>query len=102
MSASLNLFYDMIVDDPMKNKDLVPSFVSVLKQVIEHRLPKDFDYHKVPAPWMQIKLLKILALLGKDDRAASESMYEVLRDCLRRADIQSSAAYGTLRSSLAR
>lgn len=47
MSASLNLFYKMICDDPTKEKDLVPSFVSVLKQVIEHRLPKDFDYHKV-------------------------------------------------------
>ena len=96
MAASLNLFFDMIVDDPMQCKDLVPSFVSVLKQVIERRLPKDFDYHKVPAPWLQIKLLKILSLLGKDDRAASENMYEVLRDCLRRADIQSSAAYAVL------
>jgi len=45
---------------------------------------------------MQIKLLRILARIGADDQSASESMYEVLRDCLRRADIQSSAAYGTL------
>lgn len=58
-------------------QDLVPSFVSILKQIIERRLPRDFDYHKVPAPWMQIKLLKLLALLGKDDQSASEAMYEV-------------------------
>ena len=55
-------------------KDLVPTFVSILKQVIERRLPKDFDYHKVPAPWMQVKLLKIMSLLGADDQSSSESM----------------------------
>lgn len=114
MAASLNLFYDMSLEDPSKFKDLAPSFVSILKQIIEHRLPREFDYHKVPifrfvllcedligcikvpAPWVQIKILKILAILGADDHAVSEGMYEVLRDCLRRADVQSTAAYGEL------
>ena len=48
----------------------------------------------MPAPWLQIKLMKILALLGADDQSASEAMYEVLRDAMRRADIQSTIAYG--------
>lgn len=33
-----------------------------LTKVIEHRLPREYDYHRMPAPWIQIKLLKILAL----------------------------------------
>lgn len=49
-------------------QDLVPSFVSILKQITEHRLPRDFDYHRMPAPWIQMRLLRILALLGRADR----------------------------------
>eukprot|EP00035_Acanthoeca_spectabilis_P034808 m.31001 g.31001 ORF g.31001 m.31001 type:complete len:1232 (-) comp6877_c0_seq1:65-3760(-) len=96
MAASLNIFYDMSRRDATPFKDLVPSFVSILKQIIERRLPRDFDYHKVPAPWMQIKLLKLLALLGKDDQSASEAMYEVIRDCLQWAESQSTAAYAVV------
>ena len=79
MAASLNIFYDMARADAANYKDLVPTFVSILKQVIERRLPKDFDYHKVPAPWMQVKLLKIMALLGADDQSSSEAMCKDLR-----------------------
>eukprot|EP00045_Choanoeca_perplexa_P016505 m.223991 g.223991 ORF g.223991 m.223991 type:complete len:1020 (+) comp17278_c1_seq1:63-3122(+) len=96
MAASLNIFYDLSLEDPAQFKDLTSSFVSILKQVIEHRLPREFDYHKVPAPWLQIKLMKILALLGADDQSASEAMYEVLRDAMRRADIQSTIAYAVM------
>ena len=83
MAASLNIFYDMARADAANYKDLVPTFVSILKQVIERRLPKDFDYHKVPAPWMQVKLLKIMALLGADDQSSSEAMCKDLRRACR-------------------
>jgi hypothetical protein len=56
MGATLPLFQAIIMDDPMLFKDLVPSFVSILKQIIEHRLPRDFDYHRIPSPWIQVEL----------------------------------------------
>lgn len=48
-------------------KDLTESFVTILKQVVGGKLPVEFSYHSVPAPWLQIQLLRILGLLGKDD-----------------------------------
>ena len=85
MGASLCLFHDLILENPMPFKDLVPSFVVILKQVTDHRLPPDYSYHRMPAPWIQIKLLQILALLGAADKKASEGMYEVVREVMKRA-----------------
>ncbi|KAJ8609184.1 hypothetical protein CTAYLR_008415 [Chrysophaeum taylorii] len=93
MCAALCLLHDMIVEEPGKLKELVPSFVSILKQVVEHRLPRDFDYHRIPAPWAQLRLLRVLAHLGRADQRASEGMYEVLSDAMRRADAGINAGY---------
>ena len=49
-------------------------------------MPRDFDYHRLPAPWIQIKILEIISYLGADDKAASEQMYEILTTVLKRGD----------------
>jgi len=86
MAASLNIFYDVIKQTPNKYKDLTSSFVVILKQVIEHKLSRDYDYHRIPAPWIQIKLLQILALLGANDQKTSEQIYEIVSMTMKRAD----------------
>jgi AP-4 complex subunit epsilon-1 len=96
MGASLHLFADLAKADPSGYKDLVSSFVSILKQITEHRLPRDFDYHRIPAPWIQMKLLRILAILGHADQASSEQMYEVLLDVMRRADTGINVGYAII------
>ena len=63
MGASLGLLQALICDDPPLYKDLVPSLVSILKQITDHRLPRDFDYHRIPAPWIQVKLVLLLVLI---------------------------------------
>lgn len=55
-------------ESPDSYKDLTGSFVTILKQVVGGKLPVDFNYHSVPAPWLQIQLLRILSLLGKEDQ----------------------------------
>ncbi|XP_027345534.1 AP-4 complex subunit epsilon-like isoform X1 [Abrus precatorius] len=89
MGATLYPLFDLINVDPNAYKDLAVSFVSILKQVAEHRLPKSYDYHQMPAPFIQIKLLKILALLGSGDKHSSEHMYTVIGDIIRKGDSSS-------------
>lgn len=86
MAASLNYYLDEVKKRPGDFKDLINSFIIILKQVTEHRLPKDYDYHRMPAPWIQTKILEILAFLGAEDQESSDQMYEILTNVLRRAD----------------
>ena len=86
MAATLPYFREKIMKSPEKYKDLVSPLVAILKQVIEHKLPREYDYHRFPGPWIQVILLEILSMLGKDDQNSSENMYEILGQCLRRAD----------------
>lgn len=93
MAATLPVILALVQDNISEYKDLVPSLVSILKQITEHRLPKDYDYHRIPAPWIQMNLLRILALLGRSDQASSEGMYEVLVDVMKRADTGITVGY---------
>ncbi|TYG58101.1 hypothetical protein ES288_D08G195700v1 [Gossypium darwinii] len=96
MGATLCPLFDLITNDVNSYKDLVISFVSILKQVAERRLPKAYDYHQMPAPFIQIKLLKILALLGSSDKQASENMYTVVGDIFRKCDSSSNIGNAVL------
>ena len=65
-----------------QHRALVPSLASILKQIAERRLPKAFDYHRVPAPWTQIRLLRLLARLCKGDQAASAQAWAVVGEAM--------------------
>lgn len=86
MGATLNVIEALARVDVIPFKDLVPSLISILKQICERRLPSEFDYHRIPAPWMQMKIVRILSVIGKNDVTSSEGMYEILLDCLRKAE----------------
>ncbi|KAJ8510581.1 hypothetical protein OPV22_001015 [Ensete ventricosum] len=96
MGATLCPLFDLISADGNSYKDLVISFVGILKQVAERRLPKTYDYHQMAAPFIQIKLLKILALLGSGDKQASGHMYNVLGDIFRKSEQSSNIGNAVL------
>ncbi|XP_040269904.1 AP-4 complex subunit epsilon-1 isoform X1 [Bufo bufo] len=96
MAASLHIYLQVIKDNPSGYKDLTGSFVTILKQVVGGKLPVDFNYHSVPAPWLQIQLLRILRLLGKDDPGSSQLIYDILDESLRRAEINHNITYAIL------
>ncbi|KAL8504407.1 hypothetical protein ACS0TY_022947 [Phlomoides rotata] len=100
MGAALCPLLDLIMIDVDSYKDLVVSFVNILKQVAERRLPKSYDYHQMPAPFIQIKLLKILALLGNGDKKASEQMYTIIGDVMRKCDSTSNIGNAILYESI--
>lgn len=54
MGATLCPLAELIAVDVSAYKDLVVSFVNILKQVAERRLPKSYDYHQMPAPFIQV------------------------------------------------
>jgi AP-4 complex subunit epsilon-1 len=93
MGSSLNVMEALSLTNPVPFKDLVPSLVSILKQIGEHRLPSEYDYHRVPAPWMQIRLVRILGILGRADASVSSGMYEILSDSMKKADTGINCGY---------
>jgi len=86
MACTLNYFLDEIKKDASKYKEYVNHFIVIIKQIIDHRLPREYDYHRIPAPWIQTKILEILSYLGQDDEQASKSMYEIITTVLKRSD----------------
>ncbi|XP_003382933.2 PREDICTED: AP-4 complex subunit epsilon-like [Amphimedon queenslandica] len=89
MDAAVVLLHDMIKGNPSAYKDLCPAFKSILSQIISRRLPQTFEYHSVPAPWIQIRILRILAILGTDDAKISEDVYDVIEATLGSAECTS-------------
>lgn len=67
MAATLCVLQDLARVNPEPWRDLVPSLVHLLWQVIDRKLPRAYDYHNIPAPWIQVHLLDLMGVLGKDN-----------------------------------
>jgi AP-4 complex subunit epsilon-1 len=52
MACALNYFLEAVKKSPESYKELTNHFIVILKQIIDHRLPRDYDYHRIPAPWI--------------------------------------------------
>ncbi|KAG6516711.1 hypothetical protein ZIOFF_027184 [Zingiber officinale] len=93
MGATLCPLFDLITEDVNSYKDLVASFASILKQVAERKLPKTYDYHQMPAPFIQsdshnLKYMGIDALgrLIKINPDIAEEHQLAVIDCLEDPD----------------
>jgi AP-4 complex subunit epsilon-1 len=60
---------------------------------MERCLSRDFDFNGIPSPWIQIKIVRLLSKLGKDDKESSQMMYEIINETLRRSDIGLNAGH---------
>lgn len=83
MFAGLSMIFETVVKNPHQNKDLTRRLVEILSHILDHKYPKEYDYHRIPAPWAQIEILKMLEALGRNDQQSSSLMYEVLEKVVR-------------------
>jgi AP-4 complex subunit epsilon-1 len=65
-------------------RELLSALSAIQKQVLDHHL-KDYDYHRVAAPWLQISLLKIFGALGQLEANAARDLYHVLHETLNKS-----------------
>lgn len=89
MGVSLDLYYDLILRNPHDPhlRSLCDCFVQVLDQILDRQLSSDYLYRRVSAPWIQIKILRIFAQLGKNDKPLSKKIYPVIKKCLKKNDV---------------
>ena len=88
----LTIPWDMYWDEKKNRFDFVVTWVFVVVSVwwaspLEGITADMLHYFTI------LRLLRLLALLGRADQAASEGMYEVLVDVMRRADTGINVGY---------
>ena len=86
MVAALCGLHELARSNPAPYRNLVHYFINILKQAAAGKLGRGWDYHRAPAPFVQIELLRLLALLGADDPESSSNMHAVVVEVWRRAD----------------
>ncbi|EGF81811.1 hypothetical protein BATDEDRAFT_87257 [Batrachochytrium dendrobatidis JAM81] len=64
MSAALITLNYIAKDFPEIQALLAPAVVHILKQVLNHRLDATYNYHSVPAPFIQLNCLRMIAMFG--------------------------------------
>jgi AP-1 complex subunit gamma-1 len=59
-------------------RKLVPNLVRILKNLIISGYSPDHDVSGISDPFLQVRILKLLRILGKNDSEASENMNDIL------------------------
>ncbi|XP_071446746.1 AP-4 complex subunit epsilon-1-like [Hetaerina americana] len=53
-------------------QQLASALVHIQKEILQGKIPQEYTFHHVPAPWMQISVLKLLRLLKPAEILANE------------------------------
>jgi AP-1 complex subunit gamma-1 len=56
----------------------VPNLVRILKNLLLSGYSPDHDVSGISDPFLQVRLIKLLRVLGKNDAEASEAMNDIL------------------------
>ncbi|KAJ0398698.1 hypothetical protein ATCC90586_003189 [Pythium insidiosum] len=80
---------------PTAFRSLIDVCITRLAQLVVHKAcPRDYMYYNTPAPWLQVKLLRLLQQFGHlEDPALLEKLNDVLRRVLSRPTPGKGAKY---------
>ncbi|RKP06069.1 adaptin N terminal region-domain-containing protein [Thamnocephalis sphaerospora] len=80
----------------LEYQPMAVQLAQILRIVAGGRLAEEHDYHGVPAPWFQMRLLRLLAHLLYDEAALSEQVLPDILFALERAQAGIDAAFAVV------
>nr|XP_009859367.1 AP-4 complex subunit epsilon-1-like [Ciona intestinalis] len=96
MATVLPYVYDVLKTNPELRSSFAPKLVHILKQVVKNRLPMYMSRQGVPAPWVQINIMKSL-FFCVDNLKENDSLANILIEILNRGQsLNNTASYSVV------
>lgn len=83
MMATLPHYLEEAKQSPAKLRHLFDVFLRIITQIVDKKLPRDYEYENHGAPWAVISIFKILGLICRNDRQISEKLYQFLESYIK-------------------
>ncbi|TMW61221.1 hypothetical protein Poli38472_013684 [Pythium oligandrum] len=95
VTSAASLLQTALSLHPTHFRSLIDVCITRLAQLVVHKAcPRDYMYYNTPAPWLQVKLLRLLQQFGTiEDQTLSEKLNDVLRRVLSRPTPGKGAKY---------
>jgi AP-2 complex subunit alpha len=86
VTSAASLLHTALTLHPTSFRTLIEVCINRLASLVIHKAcPRDYMYYNTPAPWLQVKILRILQLFGPlEENILQEKLTEVLRRILSR------------------
>ncbi|XP_062599525.1 AP-4 complex subunit epsilon-1-like [Saccostrea cucullata] len=96
MSIGVKIQLELLKGGNQNSQNLTSDLIKIQQQIMNRSLPSSFEYHGIPLPWLQIDILRVLAVLGRANKKNSEDMYPLLRELLDKINMREKMAYALM------
>ncbi|XP_054713285.1 AP-4 complex subunit epsilon-1-like [Uloborus diversus] len=95
VSVAVRTIYNIIQKLPTDSSYLINSLLELQEQILLRRIPSAMNYCDIPAPWLQIDILKLLSFLCKSIEH-SEKIAPVLKKTLQQVGLNHTLAHAIM------